>query len=108
MSKVWREQAFAEAGQVSHREVRRTFGRELDKTEAQLIARFREGLTPSHRAAFWKLYYGLLAGRDARTRDMRRTIAMHHLKVAGALSSRSPRLALAEIFAALNRSGRDD
>lgn len=101
MSKVWREQAFAEAGQVSDREVRRTFGRELDKTEAQLIAQFREGLTPSQRRAFWKLYYGLLAGRHPRTSDMRRTIAMHHLKAAGALSCQSPRLALAEIFAAM-------
>jgi hypothetical protein len=101
MSKVWREQAFAEAGQVSHREVRRTFGRELDKTEAQLIAQFREGLTPSDRAAFWELYHELLATRDARTSDMRRTIAMHHLKAAGALSSRSASLALAEILAAL-------
>ena len=101
MSKVWREQAFAEAGQVSQREVRRTFKRELDKTEAQSLARFREGLTPSHRRAFWKLYYELLAERDARTSDMRRTIAMHHLKAAGALSSQSPRLALAEILAAM-------
>ena len=101
MSKVWREQAFAEAGQVSDREVRRTFGRELDKTEAQLIAQFREGLTPSQRRAFWKLYYGLLAGRDSRTSDMRRTVAMHHLKAAGALSSQSPHLALAEIVAAV-------
>jgi glycosyltransferase involved in cell wall biosynthesis len=101
MSKVWREQAFAEAGQVSQREVRRTFGRELDKTEAKLIAQFREGLTPSHRRAFWKLYYELLAGRDSRTSDMRRTVAMHHLKAAGALSSQSPHLALAEIVAAV-------
>jgi glycosyltransferase involved in cell wall biosynthesis len=104
MSKVWRERAFAEAGQVSHREVRRAFGREPDKTEAELIARFREGLTPSERKAFWKLYYQLLAGRDARTTDMRRTVAMHHLKAAGALSSRSPRLALAEVLAALRTS----
>jgi glycosyltransferase involved in cell wall biosynthesis len=101
MSKVWREQAFAEAGQVSHREVRRTFGRELEKSEAQLLAQFREGLTPSHRRAFWKLYYELLAGRDARSTDMRRTVAMHHLKAAGALSCQSPRLALAEIFVAM-------
>jgi hypothetical protein len=101
MSKVGREQAFAEAGQVSHREARRVFGRELDRTEAQLIAQFREGLTPSHRQAFWKLYHALLAGRDSRTGDMRRTVAMHHLKAAGAVSSRSLRSALAEILAAM-------
>jgi hypothetical protein len=101
MSKVWCEQAFAEAGLVSQREVRRTFGREPDKTEAQLIAQFREGLTPSHRKAFWKLYYELLAARDVRTNDMRRTVAMHHLKAAGALSPRSPRLAFAEITTAM-------
>ncbi len=101
MSKVWREQAFTEASQVSHREARRTFGRELGKTEAQLIAQFREGLTPSHRRAFWELYHGLLVGRDWQTSDMRRTVAMHHLKAAGALSSRSPHLALAEILVAV-------
>ena len=101
MSKVWREQAFAEAAQVSQREVRRTFGGELDKTETQLISQFREGLSPPHRRAFWKLYYELLARRDLRTNDMRRTVAMHHLKAAGALSSRSPPSALAEVFAAM-------
>jgi glycosyltransferase involved in cell wall biosynthesis len=102
MSKVWREQAFAEAGEVSQREAKRTFGRELEKSEAQLLAQFREGLTPAHRRAFWKLYYDLLARRDARSVDMRRTVATHHLKAAGALSCQSTRLALAEIFAAMS------
>ncbi len=101
MSKVWREQAFAEATQVANREARRIFGRDLGRAEAQLIARFREGLVASDRAAFWKLYHELLTGRDSRSGDMRRTVATHHLKAAGALSSPSPHLALAEILVAL-------
>ena len=104
MSKVGREQGFAEARQVSDREAKRIFGRELDKTEAQLIAQFREGLAPSHRRAFWQLYYELLAGHGSRIGDMRRTVAMHHLKAAGALSSRSSPLALAEVLAAMREA----
>jgi hypothetical protein len=101
MSKIGRDQAFAEATLVSNREARHIFGRELSKTEARLIASFREGLDPSTKRAFWKLYNGLLSSRDSRAGDMRRTVAMHHLKAAGALSSTSLRLALAEIFVAL-------
>lgn len=101
MSKVGSEQAFAEAAEVSRREAGRIFGRELTSAEARLIAAFREGLGPSSRNAFWKLYAELLANRDSRTGDMSRTVAMHHLKAAGALSSTSPRLALAEILIAL-------
>jgi glycosyltransferase involved in cell wall biosynthesis len=101
MSKVWREQAFLEAEQVSDREARRIFGRELAKDEAKLLAQFREGLAPSYRRAFWKLYHKLLATRNSRTSDMRRTVATHHLKAAGALSSQSLQLALVEILSAL-------
>ncbi|HEY5777591.1 MAG TPA: glycosyltransferase [Terrimicrobiaceae bacterium] len=101
MSKIGRDQAFAEATLVSNREARHIFGRELSKTEARLIASFREGLDPSTKRAFWKLYNGLLSSRDSRAGDMPRTVAMHHLKAAGALSSASLRLALAEIFVAL-------
>jgi hypothetical protein len=58
-------------------------------------------LDPSHRKAFWELYTKLLAGRAAQTGDMSRTVALHHLKAAGALSSKSRGLALAEIVMAL-------
>jgi glycosyl transferase family 2 len=100
MSKVGREQAFAEASAISRREAARILGQEFDQAEARLIAAFREGLEPSNRKAFWELYDNLLACRDSRTDDMFRTVAMHHLKAAGALS-KSPRLALAEILNAL-------
>lgn len=102
MSKVGREQAFAEATAISAREAERIFGRTLNDSEARLMAAFREGLDPSHRKAFWELYNNLLAGRDAQMgADMSRTVALHHLKAAGALSSKSRGLALAEIVMAL-------
>jgi glycosyltransferase involved in cell wall biosynthesis len=101
MSKVGRERAFAEATQISERETTRIFGGKLDGGEARLMAAFREGLDASNRRAFWRLYNRLLASHDSRTGDMPRTVAMHHLKAAGALSSKSPRLALAEILIAL-------
>jgi len=101
MSKVGRERAFAEAAQVSDREAERIFGRKLNEKEARLIAAFREGLDPANRRAFWKLYKELLAIRDSRTGDLSRTVAMHHLKAAGALSSKTLRLAVAEILIAL-------
>jgi glycosyltransferase involved in cell wall biosynthesis len=101
MSKIGRKRAFAEAAQVSEREARRIFGREFSEPETRLIAAFREGLDPSSRRAFWKLYNELLTTRDSREGDIARTVAMHHLKAAGALSSRSPRLAFTEILIAL-------
>jgi glycosyltransferase involved in cell wall biosynthesis len=102
MSKAGRDRAFAEATQVSEREVERAFGRKLGNSEARLIAAFREGLNPDNRRAFWKLYNELLTTRDSRAGDhLSRTIAMHHLKAAGALTSTSLRLALVEISVAL-------
>jgi glycosyltransferase involved in cell wall biosynthesis len=101
LSKAERNVAFAEADQVSAREARRVFGRSLDKSEARLIAAFREGLDPGTRRAFWQLYAELLSKEDARAGDIPRTVAMHHLKAAGALSSSAPGAAIAEIFKAL-------
>ena len=48
MSKVWREQAFAEAGASFGSRSQADFRTRAGRTEAQLIAQFREGLTPSH------------------------------------------------------------
>ncbi len=101
MSKVRRERAFGEATEISRREAARVFGRELGEVDARLIAAFREGLDPSSRKAFWELYYQLLSGRNSRASDMSRTVATHHLKAAGALSSKSRPLAMTEILAAL-------
>jgi glycosyltransferase involved in cell wall biosynthesis len=101
MSKMGREQAFAEASAVSGREAARLLGREFNPAELRLIAAFREGLDPANRKAFWELYDKLLPRRDSQTDDIRRTVAMHHLKAAGALTSKSRRLALAEILTAL-------
>ena len=101
LSKAGRDAAFAEASQVSAREARRVFGRSLNEGEARLIAAFREGLDPGNRSAFWRLYEDLLSKQDARAGDIPRTIAMHHLKAAGALSSKASWLAIAEILKAL-------
>ena len=101
LSKAGREAAFAEASQVSAREARRVFGRNLDEREARLITAFREGLDPGNRGAFWRLYSELLSKHDARAVDLARTVAMHHLKAAGALSSKASWLAVAEILNAL-------
>ena len=98
--------AFAEAAQVSAREARRVFGRSLNEREAGLIAAFREGLDPGNRRAFWQLYEELLSNRDARAGDIPRTVAMHHLKAAGALSSKAPGAAAAEILKALRTDFR--
>ena len=99
LSKSRKNVAFAEAAQVSAREARRVFGRDLSEREAGLIAAFREGLDPGNRRAFWRLYEQLLLNRD--TRDLPRTMAMHHLKAAGALSSKALRPAIMEILLAL-------
>jgi glycosyltransferase involved in cell wall biosynthesis len=101
LSKAGRNAAFAEAAQVSAREARRIFGRDLSEREAGLIASFREGLDPGNRRAFWQLYEDLLSNRNARAGDLPRTMAMHHLKAAGALSSKALRPAIAEILMAL-------
>lgn len=101
MSKVGREQAFAEASAISGREAARLLGPEFHPCERRLIAAFREGLDPSNRKPFWELYNRLLTRRGPQTNDICRTVAMHHLKAAGALASKSPRLALAEILTAL-------
>ncbi|HEY5742511.1 MAG TPA: glycosyltransferase [Terrimicrobiaceae bacterium] len=101
MSKAGRERAFTEASRVSKREAERIFGRSLSRREADLIAAFREGLDPTRRRAFWRLYNGLFKGRDAQ-QDLWRTAATHHLKAAGALSSSSLPMALVEICLALD------
>ena len=101
LSKAGRDAAFAEAARVSAREARRVFGRSLNEGESALIAAFREGLDPGNRRAFWRLYEDLLSKQDARAGDIPRTIAMHHLKAAGALSSKASWLAIAEILKAL-------
>lgn len=95
LSKAGRDRAFAEARQVSVRETRRIFGRELAPEEHDLIASFREGLLPDRRKAFWKLYELLRAGYPA---DVSRTAALHHLKAAGAMP---PLAALEEVTSAL-------
>jgi hypothetical protein len=101
LSKSGSNVAFAEATQVSEREARRIFGRNLSEREAGLIASFREGLDPGNRRAFWQLYKDLLSNRNARAGDLPRTVAMHHLKAAGALSSKALRPAIVEILTAL-------
>ena len=106
LSKAGRDAAFAEAAQVSSRETRRVFGRDLNEREARLIAAFREGLGPENRRAFWRLYTKLLSGQDAHSADIRRTVALHHLKAAGALSSRNPPLAILEILKAMRADFR--
>ncbi len=98
--------AFAEAAQVSEREARRIFARNLTEHETGLIASFREGLDPGNRRAFWQLYKGLLSNMNARGGDLPRTVAMHHLKAAGALSSKALRPAAAEILTALRTDFR--
>ena len=101
LSKSGRSVAFAEAAKVSQREARRVFGRNLTESEASLVASFREGLDAGDREAFWRFYDDLLSNRNARADDLPRTVAMHHLKAAGALSSKALRPAVAEILTAL-------
>jgi glycosyltransferase involved in cell wall biosynthesis len=101
LSKAASKMAFSEAEQVSAREARRVFGRSLSENEAALIAAFREGLNSRDRRQFWRLYEDLLAKQNARSSDIYRTVAMHHLKAAGALSLQDRRLAVLEILQAL-------
>ena len=97
LSKAGRERAFAEARQVSDREADRIFSRRLSERERDLLAAFREGLTPANRRAFWTLY-GDLQGPHP-SRDLRGLAALHHLKAAGAMMAAPTSLA-AEIGAA--------
>ena len=101
LSKSRKNVAFEEAAQVSEREAKRVFGRDLSEREAGLVAAFREGLDPGNRRAFWQLYGELLSNRDTRAGGLSRTVAMHHLKAAGALSSKALHLAVAEVCTAL-------
>jgi hypothetical protein len=106
LSKSGKSAAFGEAAQVSAREARRVFGRDLSERETGLIAAFREGLDPGNRRAFWQLYGELLSNRKPRAGDLPRTMAMHHLKAAGALSSKALPSAIAEILTALRTDFR--
>lgn len=98
LSKAGRELAFSEARQVSGREFRRVFGRNLSSDEQDVVASFREGLSSDHQEAFWNLYESLRAKYPA---DVSRTAALHHLKAAGALP---PLDAFAELASALRCS----
>lgn len=101
LSKSESSAAFAEADQISAREARRAFGRGLSDGESDLIASFRRGLDPGKRRQFWKLYSRLLSERKPRPADLGRTVAMHHLKAAGAFSPKALGPALEEILMAL-------
>ena len=100
LSKAGRNTAFTEAEQVSAREAKRVFGRSLTESQARLIAAFREGLQPEDSRSFWRLYRELLLTQNASSGDMARTVAMHHLKAAGALSAKARWLAFVEILKA--------
>ncbi len=99
LSKAGRDVAFAEARKVSEREAARLLGHDLSFAENDLIAHFREGLPASERMKFWTLYHRLLGRLLSHPRDLRRTVALHHLKAAGAMTSRAPMIAeLARAF----------
>ncbi len=98
LSKAGSGTAFAEARRVSDREAPRVFGRSLTAREADLLAAFREGLTAQDRTEFWALYQSLQSVQSP-SGDHRRSAALHHLKVAGAVGS-FPVL-LSEIAAAM-------
>jgi glycosyltransferase involved in cell wall biosynthesis len=106
LSKAGSNTAFAEAERVSAREAKRVFGRNLSEREAHLIAAFREGLKPGESRAFWRLYSELLLTQNANADDMARTVAMHHLKAAGALSSRARWFVFLEILRAFRANAR--
>lgn len=98
LSKAGSGTAFAEARRVSRREVERVFRRPLQDAELDLLAAFREGLDVRRRAAFWSLYDELKHSLPGEP-DLSETVALHHLKAAGAVSALMP--ALAEVAAAL-------
>lgn len=109
LSKAGRGHAFAEAARVAKRESERVFRQELNPFEEELLARFREGLDAEHRTSFWRLYRELLEKYQSRLEKaapLAHTVAMHHLKAAGSLSSSSRASAVAEIFTALRLAPR--
>ncbi len=97
LSKSGKGKAFAEARIVSRREAERVFARPLVGAEDDLVAAFREGLDDRHRASFWRLYENL-QGKFPTSPDLARTSALHHLKAAGAVRSRTAMIA--EMFSA--------
>jgi hypothetical protein len=97
LSKSGSNTAFAEARRVAEREAARVFGRTLTPRERDLLAAFREGLPAEKRAAFWALQRELLSVAPF-TPDLRRTVALQHLKAAGAVGQ--PAAILTEIAAA--------
>lgn len=107
LSKAGRHHAFAEADQVSLRESERVFGRTPNDDERALQTAFREGLSPENRLAFWRFYEEERQKFEAtRECDLSRTVALHHLKAAGALLGRSRRAACAEIWQAFRGDWR--
>jgi len=107
LSKAGRQDAFTEADRVSLREGERIFGRTLNENERALLTAFREGLGPENQAAFWRFYQGERKKFEAaRECDLSRTVALHHLKAAGALLGRSRRAACTEIWQAFRGDWR--
>jgi glycosyltransferase involved in cell wall biosynthesis len=101
LSKSGSNTAFAEARRVAEREAQRVFGRTLSEAELDLLASFREGLPAEKREEFWTLHRSLLA-KFPSSPDLRRTVALQHLKAAGAVQK--PAAVLAEIAAAFRTS----
>jgi len=101
LSKSGSNTAFAEARRVAEREATRVFGRPLTEPEFDLLASFREGLPAEKREAFWALHGRLLAGFPP-SPDLGRTVALQHLKAAGAVGK--PAAVLAEMAAAFRTS----
>jgi glycosyltransferase involved in cell wall biosynthesis len=97
LSKSGSGTAFAEARRVAEREAARIFGRALSGAELDLLAAFREGLPAGEREKFWQLHRTLLA-KFPDSPDLRRTVALQHLKAAGAVGE--PGAVLAEMVAA--------
>ena len=97
LSKVGRATAFDEATKVSVRQEVSSFGRALNSDERRLLVSFREGLAPADRRPFLELFSSLIA--PLKSPDKPRLMAAHHLKIAGAVSSR-PLAFFAEILSA--------
>lgn len=107
LSKAGREDAFAEADQVSLRESERIFGRTPNAHERSLQTAFREGLSPENRVPFWNFYEEERRKFEAaRECDLSRTVALHRLKAAGALLGPSRSAAGAEILQAFRGDWR--
>lgn len=102
LSKAGSGTAFSEARRVAEREAARVFGRTLQPAELELLASFRAGLDGANRKPFWRLYRELRADRPV-TDDFRRTMALHHLKAAGAVGQ--PAMAAEILSAALIAPG---